>query len=98
MKPITWLMALRRVIIISKPSSTTAKASARSSRASASAPAVTGSMTRIDSADQRRAGQHRPDRRRPPLPRAVNAELPHHAVQRGRDDDALDASAMPAVT
>ena len=50
MKPITWLTALRRVTIISMPSSTTDSAKARSSRASASAPAVTRSITTIDSA------------------------------------------------
>ena len=37
MKPTTWLTALRRVTIISRPSSTTESANARSSRASGSA-------------------------------------------------------------
>ena len=50
MKPTTWLMALRRVTIISKPISTTDKASAMSSRATGSVWAVTGSMTSSDSA------------------------------------------------
>ena len=48
--PTTWLMALRRVIIISMPSSTTESASARSSRAIALAPAVIGNTTKIASA------------------------------------------------
>src|SRR5215831_16364443 len=50
MKPTTWLTALRRVTIIRSPSSTTERAKARSSRASGSAPAVTRSITTIDSA------------------------------------------------
>ena len=50
MKPTTWLTALRRVTIISRPSRTTESANARSSRASGSASAVTRSMTTIDSA------------------------------------------------
>ncbi len=50
MKPTTWLTALRRVTIMSSPSSTTASAKARSSRASGSAAAVTRSITTIDSA------------------------------------------------
>jgi len=50
MKPTTWLTALRLVTIISRPSSTTDRAKARSSRASMSASAVTRRMTTIDSA------------------------------------------------
>ena len=50
MKPTTWLTALRRVTIISRPSSTTESAKARSSRASGSASAVTRSITTIESA------------------------------------------------
>ena len=50
MKPTTWLTALRRVTIISMPSSTTDRAKARSSRASGSAPEVTRSITTIDNA------------------------------------------------
>ena len=58
MNPTTWLTALRRVTIISSPSSTTDKANARSSRASMSVSAVTRRMTAIDSATRRQAGQH----------------------------------------
>src|SRR5262245_49792844 len=50
MKPTTWLTALRRVTIIRRPSRTTERANARSSRASGSASAVTRSITTIDSA------------------------------------------------
>src|SRR5215475_4687575 len=50
MKPTTWLTALRRVTMIRRPSSTTESAKARSSRASASAPGVTRSITTMDSA------------------------------------------------
>src|SRR4029077_6078454 len=50
MKPMTWLTALRRVTIISRPRNTTASANARSSRASGSASAVTRSITTIDRA------------------------------------------------
>ena len=50
MKPTIWLTALRRVTIISSPSSTTERANARSSRASGSASAVAFSITTIDSA------------------------------------------------
>src|SRR5579883_1956683 len=50
MKPITWLTALPRVTIIRSPSSTTDRAKARSSRASASASEVTRSMSTMDSA------------------------------------------------
>ncbi len=50
MKPTTWLTAFCRVTIISRPSSTTESAKARSSRASGSAPAVTRSITTMDSA------------------------------------------------
>ena len=50
MKPTIWLTALRRVTIISRPSSTTDRANARSSRASGSAAAVALSITTIDSA------------------------------------------------
>ena len=50
MKPTTWLTALRRVTMISMPSSTTDKANAKSSRASGSASAVTRSITTIDRA------------------------------------------------
>jgi len=50
MKPITWVSALRRVIIISRPISTTDSASARSSRVSAPRLSVVGSTTMIDSA------------------------------------------------
>src|SRR4029453_433038 len=48
-KPTTWLTALRRVTIISKPSSTTDSAKARSSSASGSASAVTRSITTMES-------------------------------------------------
>jgi hypothetical protein len=50
MKPITWLTALRRVTIISRPRRTTESANARSSRASGSACAVALSITTIESA------------------------------------------------
>ena len=50
MKPTTWLTALRRVTIISRPSSTTESANARSSRASGSASTDAGSITMIASA------------------------------------------------
>ena len=50
MKPTIWLTALRRVTIISSPSSTTESAKARSSRASGSAAAVARSITTIDRA------------------------------------------------
>src|SRR5581483_6247275 len=50
MKPTTWLTALRRVTMTSRPSNTTDNAKARSSRASGSAPGVTRSITTIDSA------------------------------------------------
>ena len=58
MKPTTWLTALRRVTIIRRPSITTERAKARSSRASGSASAVTRSMTTIDSATSAIAGDH----------------------------------------
>src|SRR6185312_9699340 len=48
--PTTWLTALRLVTIISMPISTTDSASARSSRVTGSAWAVTGSITSTDSA------------------------------------------------
>src|SRR5437016_7810234 len=50
MKPITWLTALRRVTISSRPSRMTASANARSSRASGSASGVTRSMIMMESA------------------------------------------------
>ena len=50
MKPITWLTALRREIIISRPSSSTDSANARSCWVSVPALAVIGSMTMIESA------------------------------------------------
>src|SRR3954470_46112 len=50
MKPMTWLTALRREIIISRPSRITDSAKARSSRASVPACAVTGSITMTESA------------------------------------------------
>ena len=57
-KPTTWLTALRRVTIISRPISTTDSASAMSSRATGSACAVTGSITSSDSATSADAGEH----------------------------------------
>jgi hypothetical protein len=50
MKPITWLTAFLREIIISRPSRITDRANDRSSRASVPACAVIGSITMIDSA------------------------------------------------
>src|SRR6185295_1492017 len=50
MKPITWLTALRREIIMSRPSRITDRANARSSRASVPACVVIGSMTMTDRA------------------------------------------------
>src|SRR6185436_2123697 len=50
MKPITWLTALRREIIMSSPSRTTESANARSSRASVPASAVIGSITMMERA------------------------------------------------
>src|SRR6266850_33513 len=50
MKPITWLTALRREIIIKRPSRITDSANDRSSRASVPACAVIGSITMIASA------------------------------------------------
>ena len=50
MKPIIWLTALRREIIISRPSWMTDSANARSSRARVPACAVIGSITMMDSA------------------------------------------------
>jgi len=50
MKPITWLTALRRAIIIRRPSRITDSANARSSRASVPACSVIGSITMMDSA------------------------------------------------
>jgi hypothetical protein len=63
MKPTTWLTALRRVTIMSRPSSTTASAKARSSRASGSAPGVTRSITTIESATS-------------PMPASIVAPMP----------------------
>src|SRR3984957_14753867 len=50
MKPTTWPTALRRVTMRRRPSNTTARAKARSSRAIGVAPPVTRSITTIDSA------------------------------------------------
>ncbi len=62
MKPTTWLTALRRVTIISRPSSTTESAKARSSRASGSAPRGDRQHHHDRQRDQADAGQHgRPD-------------------------------------
>ena len=50
MKPTIWLTALRRVTIMSRPSSRIDKANARSSRANGSAVSAALSMTTIESA------------------------------------------------
>ena len=50
MNPTTWLTALRRVTIISKPINTTDNASAMSSRTTGSALAVSGNITSSDNA------------------------------------------------
>ena len=49
MNPTTWLTALRRMIIMSRPSSTTDSAMARSSRARGSALEVTLSISTMES-------------------------------------------------
>ncbi len=90
MKPTTWLTALRRVTIISRPSSTTDSAKARSSRASGSASAVTRSITTIDSATR-----PMPTSMVRPMPTTVSISrwMPSahdDPVQRDRNDDGLE--------
>ena len=90
MKPTTWLTALRRVTIISRPSSTTDSAKARSSRASAIGFGGHPQHQHHRQRDQAHAGQHgRADADRG-LDLAVDAELLDDAVQRHRDDDGLE--------
>ena len=97
MKPITWLTALRREIIISRPSRMTDSAKARSSRASVPACAVIGSITMIDSATRPMPASMVRPMPTTGLDRAVDAEAHDDAVQRDGDDDRLETSAIAAV-
>ena len=90
MKPTTWLTALRRVTIIRRPSRTTESAKARSSRASGSASAVTGSITTIESATSPMPASMVSPTPDHGLDLAVDAEPLDDAVQRDRDDDRLE--------
>ena len=91
MKPTTCVTALRRTIIIRKPSRMMASASASSSRAWLAVPVR-------DLEDQRlgEAGERQPDHQGDAdahhlLDLAMDAEPRHRAVQRHGNDDALQA-------
>ena len=90
MKPTTWLTALRRVTIISRPSSTTESANARSSRASGSAVRRGPQHDHHRQRDEPHAEQHGRADADHGLDRAVDAEPHDHAVQRHGDDDGLE--------
>ena len=90
MKPTTWLTALRRVTIMRSPSSTTASAKARSSRASGSAPGRDAQHHHHRERDEPHAGEHRRTDANDGLDFAVDAEPDHHAMERDRDDDRLE--------
>ena len=89
MNPTTWLTALRRVTIISRPSSTTDSANARSSRASGSASCATRSITTIDRATRpcRRASSRRCRR---PCQSRGECRAGDNPVQRDRNDDRFE--------
>ena len=90
MKPMIWLTALRRVTIISRPSSTTDSAKARSSRASGSAVAVALQHHHHGERHEPHAGQHGRADADHGLDGAVDAEPHHDAAQRHRNDDGLE--------
>ena len=97
MKPIIWLTALRRVTIMSSPSNSTAKAKARSSRASGSAPGVTRSITTID-----KATHPMPASMAIPTPKTVSISrwMPRRTMMRCKANGitmALKTRAIPAV-
>ena len=96
MKPMTWLTALRRVTIISRPSSTTDSANDRSSRTNAPAASVTGSITITDSATSPMPRQHRRTDADDALERTVDAKAHDDAVQGDRNDHALEHAARSA--
>ena len=85
-----WLTALRRVTIISSPSSTTESAKARSSRASGSAAAVALQHDDHRQRDQPDAEQHGRTDADDRLDLAVDAEPHDDPVQRDRNDDGLE--------
>ena len=97
MKPTTWLTALRRVTIISRPSSTTDSASAMSSRATGSACAVTGSITSSDRRDQGDAGEHGQADADDCFDLAMDAQAEDHAPSATGMTMALKPSAIAAV-
>ena len=90
MKPITWLTALRRDTIISRPSRMTDRAKARSSRASVPACGRDRQHDHDRQRDQADAGQHRLPDADHGLDGAVDAQPHDDAVQRDRDHDRLD--------
>ena len=89
MKPTTWLTALRRVTIISRPSSTTDSANARSSRASGSAP-PSPQHDHHRERNEAHADQHGRADADDRLDLAVDAEAHDDALQRHRNDDRLE--------
>ena len=93
MKPTTWLTALRRVTIISRPSRITASANARSWRPSGSKPAVTFSISTIDSATRPTPTSIvMPDADRG-FDFAMNVEAAHDAPQRRGNQHRLERRA-----
>ena len=90
MKPTTWLTALRRVTIISRPSSTTESAKARSSRASGSASVRDAQHHHHGQRDEAHAGEHGRADADHLLDLAMNAEAHDDPMQRDRDDDRLE--------
>ena len=90
MNPMIWLTALRRVTIISRPSSTTERAKRQilaRERIGLSGRAQHDDHRQGDESDaQQHGGADAADR----LDRAVDAELHHDPMQRHRNDDGLE--------
>ena len=90
MKPMTWLTALRRVTIMSKPRSTTESAKARSSRAIGSAAAVAGSMTVKRQSDETDAEEHGDADAADDLDLAMDSKTHNDALQAYWDNQGLE--------
>ncbi len=91
MKPTTWLTALRRVTIMSRPSSSTDSAKARSSRASGSASGGDAQHHHHRQRDERDARHHGGADADHGLDLPLDAEAGDDAVERDGNDDRLEA-------